>query len=343
MNNSTDCFGRHDTSIQKVSDALRAVFFITISVVALASLIGNILEIITFLKTQNLRTSTNYYVTSMAVSDLLFVVSGWAQYAKLSRLSVFDPSLSPFVCKLGLYIQRVSYSISITSLVLITVDRFVAIVFPMRVAMITGRIRAVLMLLTWIIPMGIFWPYIQKARKAEKVERPYICVGYRSRLAGTVYLTTFFALFYLAPLIIITILTFRIMKSMRRTNPVIQGNSQNNTTRRKRNQRIMKILILINTSFFVCWTPLYAMGFSLSYFLKHFKVHVLEIPHLVCVYFLPLLSTAFNPVILFTFSTNYRQALKDCLRLVVAKCCSCLKFQQAAREENVELPELHLQ
>ena len=342
MNNSTDSFGLHDSSIQQVPHAFRAVFFGTISVVALISLIGNILEIITYLKTQNLRNSTNYYITSMAVSDVLLVVSGWAQYAT-SRLSVFDPSLSSFVCKLGLYIQRVSYSISITSLVLITVDRFVAIVFPMRVSMITGRVRAVLILLTWVIPMGIFSPYIQNTRKAEEDERQYICADDMSRLAGTINLTTFFVLFYLAPLIIITILNFRIMKSLRRTNPVIQGNSQNNTTRRKRNQRIMKILILINISFFVRWTPLYAMGFSLSYFLKHFKVHVLEILHLVCVYFLPLLSTAFNPVILFTFSTNYRQALKDCLRLVVAKCCSCLKFQQAAREENVELPELHLQ
>ena len=271
MNNSTDSFGLHDPSIQQVPDAFRAVFFGTNSVVALVSLIGNILEIITFLKTQNLRTSTNHYITSMAVSDVLFLVSNCALYAN-SRHSVFEPSLSPFVCKLGLYVSYVSYSISMASLVLITVDRFVATVFPMRVAMIPGRTRAVLILLTWVIPMVIFSPYIQNARKAEKDERPYICADDMGRLAGTIYLTTFFALFYLAPLVIITTLNFRIMKSLTRTNPVIQGNSQSNTTRRKRNQRIMKILILINISFFVCWTPSYAMGFPLSYFLKHFKV-----------------------------------------------------------------------
>ena len=46
-------------------------------------------------------------------------------------------------------------------------------------------------------------------------------------------------------------------------------------------------------------------------------------------YFLPYLSTALNPLILFTFTTRYRQGLKDCLRLEVVKC----------RVENVELPE----
>ena len=72
-------------------------------------------------------------------------------------------------------------------------------------------------------------------------------------------------------------------------------------------------------------------------------MYILEIIVLVCSFCLPFASTAFNPLILFTFSTNYRQALKDCLRLAVVKCCSCLKFQQAAREENVELPELRRQ
>ena len=59
-----------------------------------------------------------------------------------------------------------------------------------------------------------------------------------------------------------------------------------------------------------------------------------------CPYFLPLLSTAFNPLILLTFSTNYRQALNDCLRLAFGKCRSCFVLQEVAREENVELSDL---
>ena len=342
MNNSTDSFGFHDASLQQVPNGFRGVFFIAISVVTLVSLIGNILQIITFLKTQNLRTSTNYYITSMAVSDVFYVVTFWTMYAK-SRLSVFEPSLSPFVCKLGLYISYVSYSISITSLVLITVDRFVATVFPMRVSMITGRVRAVLILLTWVVSMGIRLPYIRMARKAEEDDRPYICASDLPRLTRAIYLTTLFVLFYLAPLIIITTLNFRIMKSLTRTNPVIQGNSQNNTTRRKRNRRIMKMLILINILFFACWTPYYVMGLLFGRFSKHFKMRVSQILSLVCAYFLPLASTAFNSVILFMFSTNYREALKDILRLLVVKCRSCLTLEQAALEENIELPEQHLQ
>ena len=129
-----------------------------ISVVALTSVIGNILVITTFFKTQNLRISTNYYITSMAVFDLLFIISNWPLYL-CSRLSIFGHSVSSFQCKLGNYLTSVSYSVSVESLVLVTVDRFIAIVFPMKVSMISGRIRAVFITLTWIIPGGILVPY----------------------------------------------------------------------------------------------------------------------------------------------------------------------------------------
>ena len=64
-----------------------------------------------------------------------------------------------------------------------------------------------------------------------------------------------------------------------------------------------------------------------------------EMVHIIS-YSRPYLSTAVNPLILFQFSTNYRQGLKDCLRLAVVKCCSCFVHQQVAREENVKIANI---
>ena len=249
---------------------------------------------------------------------------------------------SSFVCKLGLYLSYVSYAVSIDSLVLNSVDRFVATVFPMKVAMITGRIRAVLTLLTWVIPMGILYPIFQFTRKAEEAERPLSCATDVKSVAKFSYLGMFSVLCYCAALVIITILNTRIIKTLRSKWPAIQGNILRNTASGKRNQRVIKILIWIIVFFFICWTPNYVVAF-LPEFSTDFKVYVLEILLLVCFYFLPHLSTEINPVIIFTFSTNYRQALKDCLRLPLVKCCSCFKSEQAARKETVELPELQAQ
>ena len=93
-------------------------------------------------------------------------------------------------------------------------------------------------------------------------------------------------------------------------------------------------------SFLVCWILSYLANFLVQFCKRFLKRKILEMAHIFCRYFLPFLSTAVNPLILFTFSTNYRQALKDFLRLAVGKCRSCFVFQGFARNENVELSDL---
>ena len=92
------------------------------------------------------------------------------------------------------------------------------------------------------------------------------------------------------------------------------------------------------------------LDFNLQYvavfllkFIQHFffkKGNILEWVLIFCPSFLSFLSTAVNPLILFTFSTNYRQALKYCLRIAVGKCRSCFVLQEVAREQTVELSDL---
>ena len=337
MNNLTVSF-EHNEERVLVPHAFKAVFSVAVSAVSLLSVSGNVLAITTFLKTQNLRTSTNYYITNMAVSDLLFVPSAW-----ISFVSIFGQTVSSLQCILGQYSAHVSYSVSVESLVLITVDRFIATVFPMIVTRITRRIRACLILLTWIGPMAILVPYFWISRVAEETDGPHICNAHTSSASGPVVTTIYsflgVVLLYCAPLIVIIILNARIMKSLRRPNPVIQGNDQSNR-RHKQNQRIMKLIITIIAFFFSCWTPFYVFFFISTFFPKVLERNTPEIVSSVCFHFLSFVSTAGNPMILFTFSTNYRQALKNCLRLTVVKFRSCFVGEQTVREENVELPEL---
>ena len=171
MNDSTVSSAHPEYSIG-IPYSFKVVSFVAISVVTLLSVFGNISVVISFLKTQNLRTSTNYYITSMAVSDRLFIATGWTLYSS-SGVSAFVNSLSSFGCKIGTYCWYVSYSVSILSLVLITVDRFIAIVFPMKVTMLTKRARAIFILLTWLVPIGILFPLLYFAKLAEEPDGPY--------------------------------------------------------------------------------------------------------------------------------------------------------------------------
>lgn len=229
----------------------------------------------------------------------------------MSRLSVFGDVLTSFVCKLGAYFGYLSLSLSV-SLMLISVDRFVAIVFPMKVSMISGRLRSIFILLSWVFSLVFFIP-----------------AWFEVRL-------------YFLPLIIIAILNICIINLLRKSNPVIQGNSLSSATRHKGNQRIMKMLILIIVFFFLCYTPKYTF-LAIWVFTSDMQLYKVQIFYIFALFFLPFLSTFFNPVIIFSLSTNYRQALKNYLRVVCGMCQSCFKSNQSAFEENVELPEMRVQ
>ena len=241
MNNST-AFFKHQEEGKSAVYVFKAVFLAVNALVALVSAAGNILVITTFIKTQKLRSSTNYYFTSMAVSDVLFVGALGLLYSS-SRLSVSEHSVSTFQCKFGMYLATALYSVSMASFVLTT--------FPMKVTMISGRTRTVFILLTWIIPLGTLVPYLYAARDA-KPDELYLFTTDTCGLKLTIYRTVGFVVFYCAPVVVIINFNVRIMKSLRRTNPVIQENSQRNEIRRKKNQRIMKVLISITVCFIIC-------------------------------------------------------------------------------------------
>ena len=336
MNNSLVLF-KHYEETTSAPFAFKAVFSVVIALIALISIIGNILVVITFVGTESLRISTNYYITSMAVSDVLYVATKLPLYIS-SRRSVFGHSVTSFQCKLGMFLRLVSYSVSVANLVLITVDRFVAIVFPMKVVMITRRLRAVLIFLSWILSIGIFAPILYFTTLSETLDEVNLC-PFEGGNSAFIYIIIVFVLLYCAPLIVIIILNTRIMKSLKRTNPAIQGISHSNL-RRKQNQRIMKILLTITITFVICWTLFYIEMFLLMFLKRVLRRSIREMVHIFCYYFLSFVSTAVNPLILFSFSTKYRQGLKNCLRLAVSKCHLCIVQDEVVRQENVELPEL---
>lgn len=341
MNNSTVSF-HHSEHREQVSCTFKVVSSVTISAVALISSIGNILVITSFITTQNLRTSTNYYIASMTVSDFLWVATNWPIYLT-SRLGGvgLQTALSTFGCRLANYLTFVSYSVSIKSLVLTTVDRFIAIVFPMRATMITGRIRAIFLFLTWILPMGFLSPYLFFTRTAKTPDELYLCPTDMSTEMSRAYTIVGFVLLYCVPLTVIIILNSRIIKTLGSTDPAIQGHNHTNATRRKQNQRLTKLLTWINALFFISWTPYYVNLFVSESVSHGSKSKIQEILFIFSQFLLPLVSTAANPIILFTLSTNYRQALKNCLRFTCRKYCLCLALGQVAPEDNVELPCRH--
>jgi len=105
--------------------------------------------------------------------------------------------------------------VSIQSLVLIAVDRFIAIVFPLKAIKITSRIRAVFLITTWFLPQLAFIPYFVYSKIVEEGQQTF-CRNTMSGLALKIYYLFGFAVFYCALLSLILVLYHLIMKHKKR-------------------------------------------------------------------------------------------------------------------------------
>ena len=292
------------------------------SVISLAAFIGNFLVTLTFLKTPSLRTSTNYYIVNMAISDILSSCFNWLLYASegmlTSKLLITEP-LASVLCKLGMYSRIVSQVVSVLSLVLIAVDRYIAIVFPLKTTLVDQRkVRLSLSMFTWIVPIALGCPYLIYT-KVVKVDNQLFCRLLWDLKSATIMNLVGFFVFYCTPLIVMIILYTRIVKALRRrTKNEDERHRSINNNRQRQQKKTTKILISIVVAFSVCWTPL-CVFLALKMF--HPDLFVRDQCQILASFFFyvfPSLSAAVNPLILFLFSTNYRQALT---KLNSKKCC----------------------
>lgn len=332
-NASFDAFVGRPTCFQTVTSTLTAV----LSLVSISAFVGNILVTVAFFRNASLRTSPNYFIVNMAASDLFSALIIWPLYATegmLSRKKLMDEPMATVLCKLGQYSRSVSQLVSIVSLVLIVVERFIAIVHPLQVKKFTKRLRAVLLILTWIISVSVAIPFVPFSKIVQQDQQMF-CRFSWGKNELSIYLPTGFVLFYCVPLITIIVLYTRIMKSLRHSRPTPCEVQENTRIRnRQQNMTVMKVFISIVIVFFLCWTPLCVYVLLKAVFPPVYtKDSCMRIAGFFF-YIFPSLGTAINPVILFVSSTNFSKALKEMLNPFKCK-SSCCKCRQASPQTDI--------
>ena len=176
MNNSSHIdASEHSTCPKAIS-----IFFTTaMSVISLAAFIGNSLVIITVYRTARLRTSINYYYVNMAVSDFLASLTTWPLYVieeMVARTESLVQNYLPTIgCKVGSYFRMLSLTVSVLSLLLIAIDRFVATVFPLKATLIRTRVKAALVFATWLISITQCILVLHSSRLAEVGPQIFFC------------------------------------------------------------------------------------------------------------------------------------------------------------------------
>ena len=137
-----------------------------LSIVLLTVLVGNVPIIIAVNKNKELRRSINYFIVNMAISDLvlpLAIIPSWLAWAvrdssyKMRWLTA-GTALQLVVCKCAFFLANCSLVVSVQSLTWIAMDRFVAVIFPMKIRFISSKFCAKGIISTWIVAGAVVVP-----------------------------------------------------------------------------------------------------------------------------------------------------------------------------------------
>ncbi|XP_078353550.1 neuropeptide FF receptor 2-like [Oculina patagonica] len=286
--------------------------------ILLISLLGNTFIIIIVYKNRDLRKTINYFIVNMAVSDLVFplivIPVKITESMTGSRHWLVSGVFGTIFCKLYYFLRPVSLQVSAQSLVWIAIDRFVAVVFPIKLGLISTKIRTAAIISTWIIA-GLFnFPNLVTMELDENgnntycsaINKEYIFPNRETTTAWFWCRATFFRI---APLFLITVLYTAIAISLKRQNKAFADNVQRHSLKKRRQATRMAAVVVV--LFYICvfpwtlqdlarfinWTPSCA-------FQKVFKPLARFMFYSSCIV---------NPIICLSFIQSYRRGLRNIL------------------------------
>jgi len=202
-----------------VRDPLYIVIPITISyaLIFITGLVGNVVTCIVIARNKHMHTATNYYLFSLAVSDLLLLVSGLPQeiYCIWSR---YPYVFGEVFCVLRGLAAETSANATVLTITAFTVERYVAICHPFLSHTMSKLSRAVkLILVIWVVALTFAIPQaFQFGIVVGNTPELVTCTVKNVIIAHSFELSTF--MFFVLPMTLITVLYALIGLRLRRSS-----------------------------------------------------------------------------------------------------------------------------
>ena len=200
-----------------------------------------------------MRKPINFFIVNMTMSDLLspiIWIPWWIQNLYSDSWLIGGP-LGQAICKLIVFSGDLSAAVSIQSLALIAVDRFGAVLCPLRSPLISSKLCPFFILATWIVAMAVNSPELFAFKLAEYLGK-LVCERHWNEVFGELssiehYLLSYIVVFTFIPLGMITILyTIIYLKLKSQKIPGAQSaNARQRRQQRERNVLKMAVSIVI--------------------------------------------------------------------------------------------------
>ncbi|KFB44300.1 AGAP001379-PA-like protein [Anopheles sinensis] len=240
-------------------------FRVAYALVFIVGLLGNISVVIVVKKSTMMRSPTNRFIVNLAYADLLvnFLCLPFTLIGNLYPAWI----LGVFFCKGVSYLQGVSVSASVNTLMAISIERCCAISFPISGTITTRQYRLIVSII-WFIALSINLPWLAIYLIASPNSRSsyyplaLICTELWPTPASESWYFLFANLFfcYLGPLIVISICYVIIWKNVAYRNlPREMIINRKNDVFNRSKVKVIKMVFVVIITFAISWLPLYAI------------------------------------------------------------------------------------
>ena len=155
--------------------------------------------------------------------------------------------LGQALCKLTNYLPYVSNAVSVQSLVLIAVDRFGAVVYPLRSPLISSRLCPFFILVTWIVAMAIYSPYLFACKLVEYPEGLVCLLLWKDAFGESSSYDNYFGpvivVLIFIPFVVIAILYIIIYTKLKSQKNPGEHSANAEQQRQQREQNVLKMAV----------------------------------------------------------------------------------------------------
>ncbi|XP_061529555.1 thyrotropin-releasing hormone receptor [Phycodurus eques] len=299
---------------------------------------GNIMVVLVVLRTKHMVTPTNCYLVSLAVADLIVLLTaGLPNISDVVAFWIYGYT----GCLCITYLQYLGINVSSCSITAFTIERYIAICHSIKAQFICTVSRAKRIIAgVWVFTSlyCIMWFFLVDTDETVYTNGVVVTCGYR--VSRSLYMPIYFldfTLFYVVPLMVATVLysliariLFMSPSHLNARGSVHQGRSSDTKKANKgavsARKQITKMLAAVVILFALLWMPYRTLVVVNSFFDPPYHNTWFLLFCRMCIY----ANSAINPIIYNLMSQKFRATFK--------KLCKCsYRHKREAIENNVPM------
>uniref|UniRef100_UPI00358E7628 somatostatin receptor type 5-like n=1 Tax=Myxine glutinosa TaxID=7769 RepID=UPI00358E7628 len=278
--------------------------------VCLVGLVGNMLVIYVVLRYAKMKTVTNIYILNLAIADALFMIG--LPFMAIQNAIFYWP-FGFTMCRIVMAIDSINQFTSIFCLTAMSIDRYLAVVHPVRAANCRKpSIAKIFSCISWLLSIIVVLPVIAFSHTDGQKSMCNIKWPDPVKVWSTVFILYTSLLGFFLPLFIICLCYLLIILKVKSS-----GMRVNSSKSRRSEKRVTQMVVVVVAVFVLCWLPFYILN------IVNLAVEPPEDMLFHCLYlFIVILSytnSCANPILYAFLSENFKQSFQKALCLKKAR------------------------